>query len=237
MHPTEIWRGLEREVRAIASCAAFELARERHEALRPYADLSTAAAAAQGRCEQRDAIVAALVAEHHATGASPWSAAVILAMAPLLRSVARVLRDMSVDAVDAEPSVLMAFLEAVSQITTSDRIALRLYSETRRRVLRSRRATLEDVCRVSLDVDAVAHGGASIEGRLDEARFVLRARVLAPEPGETPVAYLERLAPSPSQRERRGRHALLKSHRTASLAALREAFRSIPATQPDGDTR
>jgi hypothetical protein len=240
MSEIEIWKGLEREVRAERSRVAFERARERREALRPYPDLPAAvAAAARCRCEQRDAIVAALLAEHRATGASVWSAAAILAMAPVLVFLVRLLKGAPGVRNDEKSIVLAAFLEAVSQIGTPDRISLRLYSETRRRALRHRRASLDEVGRRSpRDVDALERADdVSVEALLDRARFVLRARAVEPEVGERPAAYVERLVPSRSRRQRRHRQELLSNQRIASLADLREALRCITETQHDGETR
>jgi hypothetical protein len=236
----EIWHGLEREVRAEGSGVAFQRARERREALRAYPDLAAAvAAAAQCRCEQRDGIVAALLAERRATGASVWSAAAILAMAPVLAFLVRVLKGAPGVRNDEQSIVLAAFLEAVNQIGTPDRISLRLYSETRRRVLRRRRASLDaSGRRCTRDVDTLERADdLSVESRLDQARFVLLARAVEPEPGERPAAYVERLAPSRTRGQRRHRRELLSNQRIASLSDLREAFRSITATQHDGETR
>jgi hypothetical protein len=182
--------------------------------------------------------VSAILTEYRASRRSVWAAAAILAMAPLLRSLARVRRTAS-DERDEESIVVSAFLEAVNLIATSDRIALRLYSETRRRVLHPRRAWIEDVCqRSGRDVDAIAGTNANaIEPLIDRARFVVRARASSPQPGESLAAYVERLMPSLTGRERSGRRAQLSNQRHASLADLREAFRSITATQPQGETR
>jgi hypothetical protein len=240
MGQMDIWHGLESEVRAVGGRVAFEQARERHEALRDYPDLRTAAAAAaRCRCEQRDAVVVALVAEHRATRDRMWSAAAALAMAPLLSSLVRALKNARGERNDEKSIVLLAFLEAVNQIGPADRITLRLYSETRRRALHARRASVEDFCqRSSRDVDAVMRADdVCLESRLDRVRFVLRARDIAPEPGERPATYVERIAPSPSRRERRCRRELLRNQRTASLADMREAFRCIATPNPGGENR
>jgi hypothetical protein len=233
MGQMEIWHGLEREVRAERSSVAFEQARGRHEALRGYPDLRAAAAAAAGcRCEQRDRILVALVAEYRATRRSVWSAAAILAMGPLLLRLVRDLKNAPGERNDAKSIVLAAFLEAVNTVLPADRIALRLFSETRRRALRPVRASLEDFARrAARDVDAIApHETLCVEDGLDRAHFALRARSVAPEPGEKLAAYVERLMPSLSHDARCRRRELLSNQRTASLADMREAFRSITAT-------
>lgn len=239
MRKVEIWHGLEREVGAAGS-AAFDRARARQLALRPYRDLSAAVdAARRGRGGgERDAIVGALLAEHHATGRSVWTAAAILAMTPLLLSLARRVESTSRERNDGKSIVVAAFLEAVNQIHSADRITLRLYSETRRRVLRPYRPSVEDHARRSgRDVDQVERGvEAGIEALLDQARFVLRARDLAPSPGEKPAVYVERVQPSRSRHERRRRHELLSNQRAASLADLRAAFRSITGNHPHGES-
>ncbi|MGH7295370.1 MAG: hypothetical protein ACRELB_10575, partial [Polyangiaceae bacterium] len=129
---------------------------------------------------------------------------------------------------DAKSIVLAAFLEAMNQIGPSDRMTFRLYSETRRRALRSRRQVIDAGWRrCTIDVAALSTGEVSVDVRVDEARILLLADALPPEPGESPAAYLERLAPSLSVREERRRRARLRSHRIASFAELREAFRRI----------
>jgi hypothetical protein len=240
MGQTDIWRGLEHEVRAYRSSVAFEQARERHEALRSYPDLRTATVAvAACRCEQRDAVVAAFLAEQRRTGARMWNAAAILAMAPLLASLTRFLSCGRSERTDDSAIVIAAFLEATKVVGRADRLVLRLYSETRRRVFRARRASLEHVARrAALDVDTLGRAEETcMEPLIDRARFVLRARTFGPEPGETLAAYVERLMPSLTRRERSGRRAQLSNQRRASLADLREAFRSITATQPEGESR
>lgn len=240
MGQIQIWRGLGREVRAAGSRLAFERARQRHAALHPYPDLAAAVAgAAARRREQRDGIVAALVHEYRESRESVWSAAAILAMAPLLASLERVLKNARPERNDAKSIVLAAFLEALNRVSTKDRAALRLYSETRRRVLRARRTSLEDRGRrSSKDVDAMCSRAEelSIEAQLDRARFVRHAATMAPKPGERPAAYVERLAPSTTRRGSQRRSARLGHQRSASLADLREAFRSICQPQPDGET-
>jgi hypothetical protein len=237
MGQTQIWRGLEREVRAHGSLVAFTRARERHEVLRAYPDLPAAVAAGvRCRCEQRDAIVAAFLAEYRATRAGVWSAAAILAMSPVVLFLVRVLKGATGDRNDEASIVLTAFLEAANTIRTADRISLRLYSETRRRALRFRRVSLKGGARRShVEVeDLGAADDAEIESRIDMARFIWRARAVAPEYFERPAAYIERLLPSSSRRERLSRRALLSNQRSASLADLREAFRN--ATAHRGDT-
>jgi len=208
--------------------------------LRSYPDLATAASAAAAcRCKQRDALIAAFLSEHRQTGARVWSAAAMFAMAPLLTSLIRFVRCGRSAREDDAPVVLAAFLEATRVVGPAERLVLRLYSETRRRVFHSRRVSLDDVGRrAAHDVDALEHEDCTgIEVRLDRARFVLRAVAIAPSADERPAAYAERVRPSGSRAERRRRRALFTHQRTASLADLREALRCITATQSDGENR
>jgi hypothetical protein len=235
MRQSDIWHGLEREVRAKGSRLAFDQARARHAALRAYPDLASAVNAAMRslRDDERDAIVVALLAEYRETRGGPWSAAAILAMTPLLLSLVRRARRSPCERSDAKSNVLAAFLQAANQIATADRIALRLYSETRRRVLRPRRVNIEDFGRRStVNVDHLWRAGDDMDSLLDAARLVLLARALVPARGETLAAYAERLLPSRCPRERRRRREALKNQRAATLADLRSAFQSITDTQP-----
>jgi hypothetical protein len=239
MGQVDIWRGLEREIYAEGGRAAFEQACQRHEALRHYPDLATAVGvAAACRCEERDAIVGAFVAEHRASRAAFWAAAAILATAPLLASLMRALKRARRERNDEKSIVLAAFLEAVNHVGTAGRITLRLYSETRRRVLRPRRRSVEDRGhRSSKDVAELESGEDGLDLQLDQIRVVRRADAMAPEPGERPAAYIERLAPSDTGSEAQRRRAVLRNQRSASLAELREAFRSIAQPQHDGEKR
>ena len=237
MSQSEIWHGLEREVRADGSRVAFEQARERQPALRPYATLLEAvqSAARQRGTDEREAILAAILGEYRASGgASVWSAAALLAMAPTLVSLVRAL-DPRGERNDAKSIVLTAFLEAVNQLARNRRVAFRLYCETRRRVLHTPRPSMEDQWRCSgQDVGRVSEDEPlSMEAALDRVRFVRRADFLAPAAGEKPAEYLERVQPSRSRRERLGRRRTLSNKRAATLADLREALRSI-VRNPEG---
>jgi hypothetical protein len=231
MSQSEIWRGLEREVRADRSSVAFERARERQPALRPYATLLDAvqSAARQRGTDEREALLAAILDEYRASGgASVWSAAALLAMAPALASLMRSLGARG-GRNDAKSIVLTAFLEAVKQIATERRVAFRLYCETRRRVLHTPRPSVEEHWRPSRqDVCRISEGDAlSMEALVDRVRFVRRADALAPTKGEKPAEYVERLQPSRTRRECLGRRQSLSNKRAATLADLRAALRSL----------
>lgn len=237
MSQSDIWHGLEREVRADGSRVAFERARARQPALRPYATLLEAvqSAARQRGTDEREDILAAILGEYRSSGgASVWSAAALLAMAPTLASLVRAVSARR-ERNDAKSIVLTAFLEAVNQLARDRRVAFRLYCETRRRVLQAPRPSLEDQWRPSAqDVGCVSEGEPlSMEAALDRVRFVRRAGSLAPAAGEKPVEYLERVQPSRSRRERQGRRRRLSNQRAATLADLREALRSIVRNQEE----
>jgi hypothetical protein len=237
MSQTAIWHGLEREVRAEGSRVAFERARERQPALRSYGTLLEAvqAAARQRGTDEREAILAALLEEYRVSGgASVWSAAALLAMAPVLASLMRTLNARGEEN-DAKSIVLTAFLEAVNQIASERRVAFRLYSETRRRVLHPPLPSVEDQWRPSgRDVGGLVRGESlSMEALVDGVRFARRAGALVPAAGEKPAAYLERVQPSSSRRERQGRRQTLSNKRAATLADLREALRST-SSEPGG---
>ena len=137
--------------------ALFDRAQSRHPALRPFTNpLDAARTAASTRDQtQRDTIVAALTHEYRSTQRSLWSAAAIVSMAPVLGSLARAIRTRA-ERNEAESLVVLAFLEAVNRITTEHRMAFRLYSETRRSVLRTQRFRLATDIRVHhTDVDRI----------------------------------------------------------------------------------
>jgi hypothetical protein len=232
MYQTDIWHGLLEEVRAPRAHATFGLARERQPALRSYATLLEAvqAAARQRGTDEREAIVAAIVSEYRTSegAATTWSAAALLAMAPVLASLARALKTRA-ERNDAKSIVLTAFLEAVNQIAPDRRVAFRLYCETRRRVLQAPRPSVEDQWRPSRqDVGHVAtEESLGVEALVDGVRFARSASSVAPTMGETLVAYVERVQPSHSRRERLGRLRALNNKRVATLADLRVALRSF----------
>jgi len=212
---------------------AFEEAQSRREALRPFVTLADAARAAARTRNQvrRDGIVAALVAEYRATPSALWSTALLAAMAPALASIARGL-ELRLEKKDARSTVQLAFLEGVKRIATEDRIAFRLYSETRRRVLRHRRTRIEDAATpCSVDVAKLAHKTPlCIEALLDVVRFARRARTFPPAAGERPTEYVERIDPSRTRPERLTRLGLLRTQRAATLAALHYRLRTLSPT-------
>jgi len=212
--------------------AAYAAAQARRPALQPYATILHAArAAADTRVDAvRDGIVGAIVAEYQAEPAGLWSAAAVVAMGPALASLAREIR-VRQDRKDVPYMLLDAFYDSMRRIVVGPRIGFRLYSETRRQVFRAARVCPDDAPSTRSVVAEALSRELDPESCLDATRFLERARRMPPQPGETPLDYLERITPSQSREQRLERQKCLQSFRSTSLAALGQALSAFkPAT-------
>ncbi len=214
-----LWLGLERQIDTDSAQALFHAARLRHVALRVCESLSAAARS------RSDSILAALVAEYARTRHPAWAAAVATSMRPLLRTLARKVERAGADS-DSTSMVLLALLEAAGRTRDPKRhLRLRLYAQTRRRVVR--RAVSECRRHAALsadDVDEVVAPGATRDAEtfVDHVRFARSMARQEPRPDESVARYVARL------RRRRGELTPeLAHHRRRHLDELRDALTRV----------
>jgi hypothetical protein len=149
-----------------------------------------------------DSVLAALVIEYSRTRHPAWAAAVATAMRPMLRALARKMERAGADS-DSTSMVLLALLEVAGRTRAPKRrLRLRLYSETRRRVVR---AALSECRRHAAltadDVDDVVAPGPprDAETVLDQMRFARSIARRAPRPDESVAHYVARLRRRPRE--------------------------------------
>jgi len=175
-----LWLGLERQIGTDTAQRLFHAARPRHVALQVCESLRAAT------LSRSDSVLAALVIEYARTRHPAWAAAVATAMRPMLRALARKMERAGADS-DSTSMVLLALLEVAGRTRAPKRrLRLRLYSETRRRVVR---ASLSECRRHAAltadDVDDVVAPGPprDAETVLDQMRFARSIARRAPRPG------------------------------------------------------
>ncbi len=212
-----LWLGLERQIDTPTAAALFDGARSRHQALARCESLH-----ALVRSRVADAVLGALVAEYARSGHPAWAAAVALAMKGMLISLARKIERGGAES-DSTSMVLLALLEVAARTRAPRRrLGLRLYSETRRRVVRAAIAECRRrASRTGDDVDAIVPDGASreFETVLDQARFVRSLVLRAPRPDESVAHYIARM-----RRRPRDLSPELAHHRRQQLDELRDAL-------------
>jgi len=216
-----LWLGLERQIATQAATTLFVEARARHSAL---ARCESLRAVVQTRA-QADAVLAALVTEYARTRHPAWAAAVALSMKGMLIPLARKLERCGADS-DSTSMVLLALLEVAARTHTAKRrLGLRLYSETRRRVVRAAIAECRrGAVHSSDDVDCVVAGAGprDVESVLDEVRFVRSVVARSPGRGESVAAYVARMRRRPRQLPRELAH-----YRRQHLDELRDALTHV----------
>jgi hypothetical protein len=212
-----LWRGLERQIDTPAAAALFHGARARHQALARCESLHAVV-----RSRVADAVLGALVAEYARSRHSAWAAAVALAMKGMLIPLARKIERGGTES-DSTSMVLLALLEVAARPgAPKRRLALRLYSETRRRVVRAAIAECRRrASRTTDDVDAIVPDGGSrdVETVFDRARFVRTLAARPPRPDESVARYIARL-----RRRPRDLSPELAHHRRQQLDDLRDAL-------------
>jgi hypothetical protein len=227
MSQTNFWSGFESAVRTTASARTFEAAKAQHPVFASFTSVEAAVASVSPKDEDhREAVLVALLSQHQTAPAPVWSAALALAMRPTLISLMRSFRALGDD---ADAAVLSAFFESASRVRSMRRIALRLYSETRRRTLREHRAsTRETVSIADIDVASLpAVEANSMEEHIDQARFVRRALTVPVKEGETVGAYVVRMRPPRRWVERWHIRNSLSKHRRDELTGLFETVQSV----------
>jgi hypothetical protein len=214
-----LWLGLERQIDTDAARGLFHAARPRHVALHGCESLKAASLA------RSDGVLAALVTEYARTRHPAWAAAVATAMRPMLITLARRIDRAGADS-DSTSMVLLALLEVSARTRAPKRrLRLRLYSETRRRVVRSAIAECRRHAPLTTDdVDEIDPDGAEgeVETVLDRARFVRSIAVKAPRPDESVARYVARL-----RRRPRELAPELAHHRRRHLDELRDALTRV----------
>ena len=132
-----LWAGLERQIHTPTAAALFQSTQTRHRALAGYESLHAAVHARRASSEAAgDAVLTALLVEYAHSRHPVWAAALALSMRGALGALAQKI-ERSAES-DSTSIVLLAFLEVAARFhTTHRRLGLRLYSETRRRVVRS----------------------------------------------------------------------------------------------------
>lgn len=215
-----LWLGLERQIDSRAAAALFDGARARHETLAGFESLRTAIGS-----RTADSVLEVLVTEYSLTRHPAWAAAVALSMKGMLIPLARKIERGGAEG-DSTSMVLLALLEAASRVASPKRrLSLRLYSETRRRVVR---ATVAECRRraacSSDDVDAIVPGAApgDVETLFDQAGFIRSLAQRPPRPGESVAQYIARV-----RRRPRDLCPELAHHRRRQLDELRDAFTRV----------
>jgi hypothetical protein len=226
-----VWQGLERQILSPAARALFNDARSRHAALGAYESLAAAVAVRRnGDDVAADAVLSALIAEHAKRRHPVWAAALAVAMRGPLEALARKIAWCAES--DATSIVLLAFLEVAAHDRTETaqrRLGLRIYSETRRRIMRllarERRHGTE---RADDDIDSVVpHQVESfdIETAMDQRSIARSLAAQAPMRSESVAQYVARVR-TPGKRTRELEPELAHQRRPV-LDQVRDAFARI----------
>jgi hypothetical protein len=212
-----LWLGLERQIGTPAAAALFDGARVRHEALARCESLRAAVGT-----RAAEAVLAALVDEYARSRHPAWAAAVALSMRGMLIPLARRIERGGAES-DSTSMVLLALLEVAARTRAPKRrLCLRLYSETRRRVVRAAIAECRRrASRTGDDVDAIVpdDGPREFETVLDQARFARSLALRAPRAEESVAHYIARV-----RRRPRELSPELAHHRRQQLDDLRDAL-------------
>jgi hypothetical protein len=188
-----LWRGLEREIRTAAAAALFDAMRARHAVLAPCDSLDAAVRA----CAGSDIVLDVLVGEYASSRHRVLAAAIALAIKGPLVALASQLERRGAES-DSTSMVLLALLQVAARTRTSSRLLrLRLYSETRRRVVRAVIAECRQKAQQDPnDVDTIVpHNGAlrDVEDLIDQVQFARSLAESAPHEGESVAEYIARL--------------------------------------------
>lgn len=242
-----------------ASGARFRDAAERRPALAEHGELGTVLAVLGDESESsypaREALTAAMMAEHQETGDSLWSSALLLAYYPMLSRLRFRLVSSPAVREELDQVVVTAFLSAVREVPLHlDRLPMRLRQRTERTVFGFLRKEWAEHKPAADGAELAKFGTESIEQRrfqeTDEYLFDL-ARLLdraaseglpadAIELIEATVlrrqqlrAYVERLVPD-DEEERERTYQRLKRQRSRTLSRLRSLLQLSPIREAAG---
>jgi hypothetical protein len=224
MGRTALWAGFDRQIRSPAAVEAFRAARTRRPALAPYDSLAEVVGCERD-CATDDALLSAFVAEHRSTSNPVWLAALTARMKGPLRMLVR-----RIESVEGDPAsvVLLAFLEVATRSRVKRRLGFRLYSETRRRVLRGvARQWKHAVGHSSFDIDAIITGPGArneVECVVDMVRLARALASNARRPDESPAHYVARLRGPRRDRTCKDVSSSLAHQRRQGLDDLRNAL-------------
>ncbi len=226
-----LWAGLERQIHAPTATALFQSTQTRHRALAGYASLHAAVHARRASSEAAgDAVLTTLLVEYTHSRHPVWAAALALSMRGALGALAQKIESSAES--DSTSIVLLAFLEVAARFhTTHRRLGLRLYSETRRRVVRS----VIGECRRHAqrspdDVDSIVPDDPApreFETVLDGVRFARSLASKDPLRGESVAEYIARLRARGRRPRVRELPGELAHHRRRNLDELRDALARV----------
>ncbi len=240
-----------------ASGRRFREASERRPALAEHADLSAVLAVLGNESEEaypaREALTAAMMAEHQETGDPLWASALLVAYYPMLGRLrfrlvsAHVLRE------ELDQVVITAFLAAVNEVPLHlDRMPMRLRQRTERTVFAFLRKEWAEYQPSGDKAELAQFGTLSIvqwrfqetnEFLLDLSMLLARARSEGFSPDSIELieatmvrrerlrSYVARLVPD-DEEERERTYQRLKRQRTRTLQRLRDLLHASP-TQAD----
>jgi hypothetical protein len=226
-----LWAGLERQIDAPTAAALFQSTQTRHRALAGYESLHAAVQARRASSEAAsDAVLTALLVEYAHSRHPVWAAALALSMRGALGALAKKIESSAES--DSTSIVLLAFLEVAARFHTShSRLGLRLYSETRRRVVRSAIGECRrHAQRSSDDVDSIVPDDPApreFEIVLDRVRFARWLASKDPLRGESVAEYIARLRARGNRRRARELPGELAHHRRRNLDELRDALARV----------
>jgi hypothetical protein len=201
----------------------------------------------------REALTAAMLAEHQGTGDSLWSSALLLAYYPMLNRLRGRLVSARTLRVDLDQVVVTAFLSAVKEVPLHlNRLPMRLRQRTERAVFSFLRKEWAEHKPAAGGAELAEFGSESIMQRrlppmdefmldlsllleralrqgfaLDELELIERT-VLR---GELLRTYVERVVPD-DEEERRRTYQRLKRRRSRTIKRLRELLNVSPLTGP-----
>ncbi|HEY3821798.1 MAG TPA: hypothetical protein VGL81_31750 [Polyangiaceae bacterium] len=231
MSHATLWAGLERQIHAPAATALFQSTRTRHRALGGYESLHAAVDARRASSEaEGDAVLTVLLVEYARSRHPVWAAALAVSMRGALGALAQKIERGAES--DSTSIVLLAFLEVAARFHTSHRrLGLRLYSETRRRVVRSAVGECRRHAQRSPDdVDSIVPDDPApreFEIVLDRVRFARSLASKDPLRGESVAEYVARLRARGRRPRVRELPGDLAHHRRRNLDELRDALARV----------
>lgn len=232
-------------------CSVFDAARRREPALSEHHDLASVLAALDARDTNgfpaRHALVRALVREQQHHGGSFWATVLLVAFAPMLRTLRSSIQGEPLPPSDLDQLVFEGFLQALARRPAdAPRVSVRLRLDTRRFVLRAIQAEQRRVvnqraleqrargdeafdlfvwkCRPSaLDQEECRELEAllreTVEGQLPDAKLELVAATRLR--GERLRDLVTRRLPAAPPDEQESEYQRLKRERHRTLAQLR----------------
>lgn len=138
----ELFPALRAHADSYRDCSVFDVARRREPALSEHRDLASVLVALDARDTSgfaaRDALVRALVREQQRQGGSFWATVLLVAFAPMLRTLRSSIQGEPLPPSDLDQLVFEGFLQALARHPADAlRVSVRLRLDTRRFVLRA----------------------------------------------------------------------------------------------------